>query len=278
MRAVTDRDRAGAGLAVRNAHDGHRLLVAGADRQWAEVGAWVRRGFARDETVIYAADERTRTVGELERSLARHGVDVGRAAADGRLAVSSPESYFSVRGHRDLVERSLGEGRGVRTCNRAEPLARLSPTDRAGFERMLDELWRTRAVSTLCLHGPSVTDDAERLGDVVRGHDSGWADLHLHAHAADPGRLVLVGEVDTANVGLLTAVVDGAARRTDDELVVDCGALTHVSVGAWRALHTATAGLRDRGAPVRLTRVRPVAARVLQLTAFGEGFEVDPAP
>jgi len=263
---------------LTHARDGHQLLVAGADQQWAGVGAWLCRGLARDETVVYAGDAQARTVGELERALARHGVDVARAAADGRLAVSAPERYYSPQGHRELVEESLDAGRGIRTCNRADPRARSSPADRAGFERMLDELWRTRSVSTLCLHGPATATDADRLGDAVRGHGTGWADLHLHAHTPGPGRLVLVGEVDTANAGMLTAVVDGAARRTSGELVVDCGALTHMSVGAWRTLHAATAGLRDRGAPVRLVRVRPVAARVLRITGFDEGFRVETGP
>ncbi len=263
---------------VTHAQDGHQLLVAGVDQQWAGVGAWLRRGLARDETVIYAGDALARTVADLERALAPHGVDVARAAATGRLTVSAPERYYSPQGHRDLVEEGLDAGRGVRTCNRADPPGRPSPADRAGFERMLDELWRTRSVSTLCLHGPATAADAGRLGDAVRGHGAGWADLHLHAHAPDPGRLVLVGEVDTANVGLLTAVVDGAARRTAGELVVDCGELTHMSVGAWRALHVATAGLRARGAPVRLVRVRPVAAHVLQITGFHEGFRVETGP
>lgn len=261
---------------VTHAQDGHQLLVAGAERQWAGVGAWLSRGLARDETVIFAGDAHARTVADLQRALAPHGVDVARAAASGRLAVSAPERYYSPQGHRDLVEESLDAGRGVRTCNRADPPGRSSPADRAAFERMLDELWRTRSVSTLCLHDPAT--DAGRLGDAVRGHGAGSADLHLHAHAPDPGRLVLVGEVDTANVGMLTAVVDGAARRTAGELVVDCGELTHMSVGAWRALHAATAGLRARGAPVRLVRVRPVAAHVLQITGFDEGFRVETGP
>lgn len=258
---------------VTHAQDGHQLLVAGPDQQWAGVGAWLSRGLAREETVVYAGDAHARTVDELERALAPHGVDVARAAAAGRLVVSAPERYYSPQGHRDLVEEGLDAGRGVRTCHRADP-----PADRAGFERMLDELWRTRSVSTLCLHDPATATDAERLGDAVRGHGSGWADLHLHAHTPDPGRLVLVGEVDTANVEMLTAVVDGAARRTAGELVVDCAALTHMSVGAWRALHVATSGLRDRGTPVRLVRVRPVAAHVLQITGFDEGFRVETGP
>jgi anti-anti-sigma factor len=96
----------------------------------------------------------------------------------------------------------------------------------------------------------------------------------VHAYRVDGGELCLEGEVDPANDAVLAAILSVAAAKADRLLVVDCTALTFMSVSAWRAAINVTAPLRERGGHVVLSGVSPFERHVLEATGFDEAFEV----
>jgi anti-anti-sigma factor len=98
----------------------------------------------------------------------------------------------------------------------------------------------------------------------------------MHAYRAGAGELCLEGEVDAGNNAVLAALLSVAAAAAERLLVVDCAALTFMSVSAWRAAANATASLRSRGGRVMLSGVSPLERHVLKATGFDEAFAVIP--
>jgi anti-anti-sigma factor len=257
--------------------DGHQLLVAALDGDLTGPVAWVDRGLRRGEKVLCAADAEHVTVDRLVASLAGSGLDVARAAEDGRLAVIEAARFYSIPGYQSLVDEALRQGhRGVRSLG--GPHAAAAVLDAAGFaefERALERLWTSRGAAALCRYPSSTTaGQSDELGRAVARHPSGWRERMLHAYWSEPGRLHLVGEVDSSNDHVLAALLAATVERCGAQLVLDCTDLTFVSVGGWRAMAQATAPLRERGGRVRVAALSPFAARVLRMTGHESAFDV----
>ena len=134
-----------------SAWDGHHLLIAGVQEARPAMAAWAEAGLRRGEKMIYAADARHPSVERLVASLATSGVDVAPAADEGQLAVVDTARFYSTAGYEQLVAEALGRGyRGVRSYGGPHAAADvLGPAEFEEFERMLERMWTTRAVTAV---------------------------------------------------------------------------------------------------------------------------------
>ena len=259
--------------------DGHHLLIAGVQEARPAMAAWAEAGLRRGEKMIYAADARHPSVERLVASLATSGVDVAPAADEGQLAVVDTARFYSTAGYEQLVAEALGRGyRGVRSYGGPHAAADvLGPAEFEEFERMLERMWTTRAVTAVCCYEPMIVAGAGELDQAVGRHSSGWSGHLVHAYRMDVGRLCLAGEIDVSNDDLLAAVLAAATRSAGAELIVDCGELGYMSVSGWRAALSATRPFRERGGRVRLVALTTTTARVLQMIGGAEAFELEPS-
>jgi anti-anti-sigma factor len=264
-------------LAVPHLWDGHQLVLA-SDRPDGAVAGWAARGVCQREKMLYAAPSEDASGEKLVASLSMHGVDAHGAADDGRLEVVEPARFYTTDGYTGLVEQAHREGyRGVRTFGGPDVAARaVSAAEFEEFERVADRMWAAFGVTTFCRYDPRVAADGDRLADAVAAHPSGCRDRTLQAYRLDTGELCLAGEVDSANDAILAALLSDAAAKAEPVLVVECSALTFMSVSAWRAAVNATDALRARGGRVLLSGVSPLGRHVLKTTGFDEAFEVSP--
>jgi anti-anti-sigma factor len=252
--------------------DGHLLLLHGSelDRR-SRLAMWVRRGLERDEKVIFAQAETVSTHRSVLAVLAQQGIDVQAPTAQGQLLVLPLAAVYrsGPGGHVERIDRALAEGyRGVRLSGEASAALTVVPEHvYASLERSMDQLCRTRPVSTLCQYDRTTTA-GPHLDQATATHGGGIRESRLHTAEAD-GELVLAGEVDWFNEMVLLSVLQAAAgtamRTVSETLRVDLRRVTSLSVGGCRALAVSTEQFRDRGGRVRLVAPQPIVERVLQL-------------
>ncbi len=259
--------------------DGHQLLIAGVEEARPAIAAWAKAGLRRGEKMIYAADARHPSVERLVASLATSGVDVAPAADEGQLAVVDTARFYSAPGYEQLVAEALGRGyRGVRSYGGPHAAADvLGPAQFEEFERRLERIWTTRAVTAVCCYEPMMVAGVGELEQAVARHSSGWSGNLVHAYRLDADRLCLAGEIDVSNDDLLAAVLAAATRSAGAELIVDCAELGYVSVSGWRAALDATRPFRERGGRVRLMALPTTMARMLQMIGCADAFELEPS-
>jgi anti-anti-sigma factor len=248
--------------------DGHLLLLHDSERERrSQLAAWVRRGLARDEQVVYAEADTVPPQRSILAVLAQHGVDVHSTTAEGRLLVLSPAAVYRAGPafQVEMVERALAEGyRGVRTSGEASTALTIVPEQvYADLERSMDALCRTHPMSTLCQYDRATTTEA-RLDQATAAHGGGIRESQLHTAERD-GELVLAGEVDWANELVLRSAVQAATSRVSEMVRVDLRRVSFLSAGGCRALAVGTQQFRDRGGRVLLVAPQPVVERVLRL-------------
>ncbi len=253
--------------------DGHLLLLHGSELEWrSRLAMWVRRGLERDEKVIFAQAETVAPHRSVLALLAKQGVDVQAATAEGRLLVLPLAAVYhtGLGGQEERVERALSEGyRGVRLSGEASAALTVVPEHvYASLERSMDRLCRTHPVSTLCQYDRTTTAGA-RLDQATARHIGGIRESQLHTAEADGG-LILAGEIDWFNELVLLSVLHAATstaaiNAVSETLRVDLRRVTFLSVGGCRALAVGTQQFRDRGGRVQLRAPQLVVERILRL-------------
>ena len=139
--------------------DGHLLLLHDSEAERLDgVAAWVHRGLALGEKVIYtegSVDPANSLIAVLEA----RGLDASEAARDGRLAVLPLAVFYPPEGQRVVVERALAEGFSSVRMSAEARAARTMLSRRAyrGFEARMDQLTRTLPVAAMCQYGRSTT-------------------------------------------------------------------------------------------------------------------------
>lgn len=239
------------------------LLYRDEDRRRDCVASWVQRGLEQGEKVLY-----TQLPGDtsLLSALARRGVDVTQAAAEGRFSILPVDEFYPEQGQAGLVDRALQDGYpGVRLSAEANvALALVSEGAYQVFERRMDELCRSRPVSAMCQYDGRRAP-ADRLPGALETHPDAVRDENVRLHR-EGGRLHVDGEVDASSAALVEAYVERVCRRErSDSLTVDLSQLTFLDVEGCRALVVGTGRLRDAGGTLFLERARPHVLRTMTL-------------
>lgn len=226
---------------------GHEaLLVASEDHRRGAVSAWTDAATARRDKLLTLAAPLRSTAGEPLPE----------------LALSADE--LPLRTAVDLTRRALDDGfRGLSIIVWVDRLtAATSTTVHAGLETTLTHLCRRHPVSALCLY-----DRGERtgqLGDAADRHPDGLHDQHLTVRRAEH-TLRLVGEIDVANLDVLTAALAAAVRADVHTVHIDLSGTRFLSAAAVARLDQDTAAFRATGGRVEIHHPTPHIARVLGL-------------
>jgi anti-anti-sigma factor len=257
--------------AASEAWDGHQLLLHESEAErLAGLIAWARRGLDRGEKVVLGEAPpggRPPTLMQLRR----YGWDPAPALAAHRLEVLPVHRFYPGDGQRQIVDAALAEGfRSVRlAAESSAALEVMSAADYGEVERSMEELCRTGTVSALCQYARSRTL-GPTLTDAVEVHIGGVRQRLLSAR--EVGTAVLVtGEVDISNADVLAELVGAvtrAAQRDGRKASLDLDGLRFLDAAGASAVLRGSAGFRDGGGLLQLTRPRPFVARVLHLLAL----------
>jgi anti-anti-sigma factor len=227
---------------------GHEaLLVASDDHRRVAVGAWTDAATARQDKLLTLAAPLRSTAGEPLPT----------------LALSAEE--LPLRAAVDLTRRALDDGfRGLSIIVWVDRLtAATSAGIRADVETTLTHLCRRHPVSALCLYDRG-DERTGRPGDAVNRHPDGLHDQHLTVRRADHV-LQLVGEIDIANLDVLTAALEAAIQTNDHTVHIDLSGTTFLSAAAVAVLAQDTATFREAGGTVEIHNPTSHVARVLRL-------------
>lgn len=239
------------------------LLYRDEDRRRDCVASWVQRGLEQGEKVLYAQLPGDTS---LLSALARRGVDVTQAAAEGRFSILPVDEFYPEQGQDGLVDRALEEGYpAVRLSAEATvALAFVGEAAHEVIERRMDELCRSRPVSAMCQYdarrspAPAPPRALETHPDAVRDEN-----VRLYREG---GRVHVDGEVDVSSAALVEAYLEQVCRLEEpDSLTVDLSRLTFLDVEGCRALVVGTGWLRDAGGTLFLERARPHVLRTMTL-------------
>ena len=252
------------------AWDGHLLLLHRTDRdRRAAVANWVTRGLERGERVVYilpaSAPAEHERLAPLERLLRRRGNDMGEAVERGQLQVlrASPDVY-TVDGQLEIIEQALQDGfPAVRISAQAETAhALVSLEEHAVLERAMDQICQSKPVSALCQY---TADLAPMMLHAVCGmHSHGVLEPQLCARTTGSG-IILAGEVDLANRGVLRSAMQSAVRHDRGELSVDLSRLRFLDAGGARTLLSTTEDYRVQGGRLHIHGARRSVRRVLEI-------------
>jgi anti-anti-sigma factor len=246
--------------------DGHLVLVRASQDEWRSgFAAWARRGLEQGEKVICTEGPAEPARPSVLALLAAHGIDVVKAAGQGRLLVLPASQVYPAGCQMQVVDQAAAEGfptmRMAVEANTA--LGMLGENGYAEFERTIDRLCRTRPVSALCQYDRELVT-AERMPQVAGLHLAGILERQLCTSATQDSVRV-VGEIDRTNEELLTCGLRAATAEASESFEVDLRAVTFLGVAGYRALVAGTQAFRDRGGQVRLTVSGPGVELVLRL-------------
>ena len=270
--------------------DGHLFsLHASETERRSQLATWVRWGLERDEQVIYGQDDPESSDPDFSGPespdpespelsvlavLARQGIDVQAATAQGRLLVLPLAAVYGARPDEQVarVERALAEGyRGVRTSGQASAAPSGAPEELyPSLARSLELLCRTHPMSALCQYDRAMTVGAG-LEQAAAAHGGGIREAQLHtARTSDAtgSQLSLAGEVDWSNELVLLSAVEAAVSTASEMLWLDLRRVAFLSVGGCRALVAGTQPFRDQGGQLLLVAPQPIAERVLRLSGL----------
>jgi anti-anti-sigma factor len=270
--------------------DGHLFsLHASETERRSQLATWVRWGLERDEQVIYGQDDPESSDPDFSGPespdpespelsvlavLARQGIDVQAATAQGRLLVLPLAAVYGAGPDEQVarVERALAEGyRGVRTSGQASAGRTGAPEEvYPGLARRVERLCRTHPVSALCQYDRAMTVGAG-LEQAAAAHGGGIREAQLHtARTSDAtgSQLSLAGEVDWSNELVLLSAVEAAVSTASEMFWLDLRRVAFLSVGGCRALVAGTQPFRDQGGQLLLVAPQPIAERVLRLSGL----------
>jgi anti-anti-sigma factor len=249
--------------------DGHILLLFRSEEErMSRLAAWVRRGLARGEKVLYTEAETESPRRSMHGVLRRHGIDAAAAAAEGRLAMLPLPEFYPRGGPEEVVERALAEGyAAVRlTAEASFVLAGLSEDAYADNEQKLDVLCRTHPVSALCQYDQKHTTGGW-LRRVAASHVAGIRDRLLNTGDSD-GDLALAGEIDISNDDLLAYTLQAATSAATGTFRLDLSRVTFIGAGGCRALAIGTQEFRSRGGRLLVITPQPGVEQVLRTVLF----------
>ncbi|MDH6227223.1 MEDS domain-containing protein [Streptomyces sp. MJP52] len=259
---------------------GHVSVVYSDDREWAgRLVPFVRAGLERGEQVQYFAD--TTDPDRVMGTLASAGVDAGRAAAEGRLVVTTAaRTYLSGPAFdpdammglwHQAMDTALAEGhRGLRAIGEVAWGAR----DLPGADRLLEyelrlhhEVFEPLPLTAWCFYDRRRMP-ADRLAVLIGAHLN-----HLGGPVADPplrlaplpGRtgLRLTGSAGYDTRYAMRSAAAVVSRSPGGDVELDLSGLRHLDVSSLAVLAEA-ARRRDRGG-LRLLRPPEPLRRLLGL-------------
>jgi anti-anti-sigma regulatory factor len=233
---------------TRHAGTGHEaLLVASEDHRRVAVSAWTDAATARQDKLLTLAAPLRSTAGDPLPT----------------LALSPEELPF--RTAVNLTRRALDDGfHGLSIIVWVDRLtAATSTTVQANVETTLTHLCRRHPVSALCLYDCG-DERSGQLGDVVDRHPDGFHDQYLTVRRAGH-TLQLFGEIDIANLDVLTAELKAATRADDRTVHIDLSGTRFLCAAAIAALEQDTAEFRAAGGKIELHNPTSHIARVVGL-------------
>jgi anti-anti-sigma factor len=254
--------------------DGHLLLLHDSEAQRRTgVAAWVRRGLARGEKILYTEPATQDRGHVLTAVLEEQQVDVGGALESGQLQVVLADSTaYDPAWQMSVIEDALHDGYpSVRWAGEAATAwGVMSRRVHAEVEQTTDDLCRSQPLSVLCQYPTS----AMSLPQVCSFHGAGVRNASLTA-ASSADAVHLSGEVDISNHELLHAVLlarTSTARGTTYTL--DLSELTFLDVTGTRAIVSGTYGYRSVGGHVRIRTAHRPVERVLRLLGIDKGGDI----
>lgn len=256
--------------------DGHLVLLHDSEAQRRTgVAAWVRRGLALKEKILFTEPSTHGPGRRLVAVLEQQQVAVEQALESGQLQVVPADSTaYDPAWQMGVIETALRDGYpSVRWAGDAETAwSVMSPRVHAGVEQATDELCRSHPLSVLCLYPTS----AMSLTEVCSFHGAGLRNASLTASCSANG-VSLAGEVDISNCELLQALLLARTSTADGTTyTLDLSELTFLDVTGTRAIVSGTYGYRRGGGHVLIRTVnasRPVE-RVLRLLGVDKGGDI----
>jgi anti-anti-sigma factor len=233
--------------------DGHLLLLHRTElERRSGLAAWVRRGLEREEKVVYTHFSDVSSLSYLHFALREQGVDVSKAAAEGRLAEVPVRELTRGSWQDALLERALADGfRSARLlADSASALCALS--NRGG-----------RQIPAMCQYDATTTTE-HLLHDILSAHWTGVRERQLQT-APTPNGLAVAGELDASNDRVLTATLRAATGAAGAAFRLDLSGVRFLDASAGRALLLATERFRARGGVLVLAAARPNVEHVLGL-------------
>jgi anti-anti-sigma factor len=227
---------------------GHEaLLVASEDHRLVAVSAWTDAATARQDKLLTLAAPLRSTAGEPVPEL---------ALSAGELPVSTAVN---------LMRRALDDGfHGLSIIVWVDRLtAATSATVQANVETTLTHVCRRHPVSALCLYDRG-DERTGQLSEVVDRHPDGLHDQYLTVRRADH-TLQLFGEIDMANLDVLTAALKAATHPGDHTVRIDLSGTRFLSAAAIAVLAQDTETFRAAGGMVEINNPTSHVSRVLRL-------------
>lgn len=255
--------------------DGHLLLLHRSEpERLSSLAAWISRGLARGDKVVYAEASRPTGTTVLDGPDGR-GVDFAAALADGRLAVLPLARFYPEGDHEAVVDQALAEGfPAVRLAADASAAFGAQPLSaHLDIEHRIDRLCRTRPVSALCQYAEPTTEPAV-LRALLAGHGYRLRSSGLDM-AAGPQGLALAGEIDRANADLFATALGDAVTGAADEVRLDLAGLEFMDVAACRQLVYTSRDFRQAGGHVVLATPRSTVDWTLRLLAVDQFAGID---
>ena len=227
---------------------GHEaLLVTSEDHRRVEISAWIDAATARrDKLLTLAAPPRAITGAPLPKQ-------------------ALPAGELPVRTAIDLMRRARDDGfQGLSIIVWVDRLtAATSATVHANVETTLTHLCRRHPVSALCLYNRG-DERTGQLGEAVDRHPDGLHDQYLTVQRANH-TLHLFGEIDMANLDVLTATLKSVTLGHNHTVHIDLSHTRFLSAAAVQALAHDTATFRAGGGLIEIHNPPSHVTRVLRL-------------
>jgi len=255
--------------------DGHLVLLHDNEAQRRTgVAAWVRRGLALGEKILYTEPSRQAPDRRLTAVLEKQQVAVEQALGSGQLqVVPADATAYDPAWQMSVIDSALRDGYpSVRWAGEAETAwSLMSRRVHAEVEQATDDLCRSHPLSVLCQYPSS----AMSLTKMCGFHGAGVRHASLAASCSADG-VSLVGEVDISNCELLHAVLLARTSTADDTYTLDLSELTFLDVTGTRAIVSGTHGYRSGGGHVliRTTNATRPVERVLRLLGVDKGGDI----